>query len=157
MPDEITIEQVDLQNDNHVAEAIELIARFADELGTPLDWPTKVALPSLFLRRKGNIILARRNGEAVGVIVCQRTIVTFRGAEALNIHDLFVDESARRCGVGKRLMEHTVAFARSLGCVRVTLEVDSLNMKARDFYRVMGFELPEDGAQELHYIRLPLD
>jgi ribosomal protein S18 acetylase RimI-like enzyme len=157
MPDEITIEQVDLESDDHVAEAIELIARFAEELGAPLDWPTKVALPSLFLRRKVNIFLARREGEAVGVIVCQRTIVTFRGAEALNIHDLFVDESARRCGVGKRLMEHTIAIARSLGCVRVTLEVDTINQQARHFYQALGFELPEDGAKELHYIRLPLD
>ena len=157
MPNEITIEQIDLENADHVAEAIDLVARFAEELGAPLDCPTKDALPSLFLQRKANIILARRDEEAVGVIVCQRTIVTFRGAEALNIHDLFVDESARRCGVGKRLMEYAVALARSLGCVRVTLEVDTTNQKAREFYRTQGFELPEDGAKELHYIRLPLD
>ena len=37
MPDEITIEQVDLENDDHVTEAVELIARFSEELGTPLD------------------------------------------------------------------------------------------------------------------------
>lgn len=157
MPPNITIEQVDLQRDESLDEAANLVAAFADELDASLDWSTKAALPDLFRRRKAHLFLARREGEAVGVMVCQKVIVTFRGSEALNIHDLFVVESARRSGVGKLLMKHAAAFARSLGCVRVTLEVDSLNTKARDFYRVMGFELPEDGAQELHYIRLPLD
>jgi GNAT superfamily N-acetyltransferase len=157
MPTKITIEKIDLQRDESVKEAANLVASFADELGASLDWSTKAALPDLFRRRKANIFLARREGEAVGVMVCQKVIVTFRGSEALNIHDLFIVESARRAGIGKLLMEHATDFARSLGCVRVTLEVDSLNTKARDFYRVMGFELPEDGAQELHYICLPLD
>lgn len=157
MTSEIVIEHIDLARDDHVAEAVELVAQFAEELGAPLDWPTKLAMPNLFLRREAIIFLARQKEKAVGVAVCQRTIITFQGSEALNIHDLFVSESARGSGVGKRLLEHIIAHARSLGCVRVTLEVDTENQSARHFYRSNGFQLPEDGAKELHYIRLPLD
>ena len=157
MPNDITTEILDLTRLDHVAEAIELIALFAEELNAPLDWPTRAALPNLLIRRDATVLLARHDGNAVGIVVGQRTILTFKGSEAFNIHDFFVAKEFRGAGVGRLLMEKAVAFARSLGCVRITLEVDTENTNARNFYQASGFELPEDEGKELHFIRLPLE
>lgn len=139
------------------ADACELIAAFAVDSGIQLDWPTRAALPGLLERHGAIIYLAHLDGVPVGVIVCQLTMVTFQGGDALNVHDLFVNDDARGHGVGRRLLERAIAHARSLGCVRVTLEVGAANSTARSLYSSCGFDLPEAGHDATHFLRLPLD
>ena len=157
MSNDLTIETIATSDAVGMADTVALIEQFKAELGAPLEWHTRDALPALLKRREALIILARQEGEPVGVVIAQRNIVTFKASEALNIHDFFVTRSARGSGVGQMLMKRTIAHARSMGCVRVTLEVDTENTNARRFYRASGFELPEDGNKALHFIRLPLD
>jgi len=52
---------------------------------------------------------------------------------------LWVDESVRGHGVGKRLMEAAENLARSRGCTDVSL--DTFDFQARPFYEKLGYEL----------------
>ena len=56
----------------------------------------------------------------------------------LYIDDLCVDETKRGMQVGKRLYEYVLAYARSIGCYNVTLNVWECNPGAKAFYEKMG-------------------
>ena len=72
---------------------------------------------------------------------------------------LWVDESLRGQGVGRRLMEAAEDLARSRGCTDVSL--DTFDFQARPFYEKLGYELfgvlegfPPDSRQ--YYLRKSL-
>ena len=67
--------------------------------------------------------------------------------KTLYIDDICVDEQARRRGIGKELYAHCEAFAKSIGCDAVTLNVWCLNPDAEAFYKQMGL-LPQKITME---------
>ena len=50
-----------------------------------------------------------------------------------------VEESCRRQGTGRKLMEYIREFARENGCTSVQLGVAAFNENAHEFYRAVGF------------------
>lgn len=56
----------------------------------------------------------------------------------LYIDDLCVEESCRSLGVGTGLYGHACAYAKSLGCSHVTLNVWCGNHRAMAFYEKLG-------------------
>ncbi len=61
--------------------------------------------------------------------------------KTLFIDDLCVDECCRGEGVGKRLFEFAKAYACSLGCDDLTLNVWAGNDKAEAFYKKAGMRV----------------
>ena len=61
-----------------------------------------------------------------------------RPDKSLYIDDICVDESYRRHGVGKKLYEHVVQFAKEEKCFNITLNVWAKNLSAQAFYESMG-------------------
>ncbi len=57
------------------------------------------------------------------------------------IWHLYVDRSARRCGVGRALLEQALAEGRAQGARTAWLETQNVNAPAVAAYRAMGFEL----------------
>ena len=57
----------------------------------------------------------------------------------IHLEDIFVEEAARRHGVGKRLMQRLAAIAVERGCARLELQVLDWN-PAREFYRRLDLE-----------------
>ncbi|MGO4193927.1 N-acetyltransferase family protein [Rhizobium sp. YAF28] len=55
------------------------------------------------------------------------------------IHDLFVDPARRREGVGRMLLEATMAGLKSLGAERFVLSTAYRNKTARSLFAAMGF------------------
>jgi GNAT superfamily N-acetyltransferase len=88
------------------------------------------------------VLLARRDGEVVGVAVCFVGYSTFRARPLLNLHDLAVLPAERGAGVGLALLAGVAAKARALGCCKVTLEVREHNATARRLYARAGFADP---------------
>lgn len=58
--------------------------------------------------------------------------------KTLYIDDLCVDETSRGLGVGKRLYEYALNFARKSGCYNLTLNVWACNEGALEFYKKLG-------------------
>jgi ribosomal protein S18 acetylase RimI-like enzyme len=56
-----------------------------------------------------------------------------------HILGIYVKQSCRRKGVGKRLMEKALERFNKTGCHKTRLEVFAHNPKAVDFYRQLGF------------------
>lgn len=79
---------------------------------------------------------AERNGERLGcVFVVKRT----RAIAQLRM--LFVDESARGLGIGRRLVDECIAFARARGYRKIMLWTVSILKPAIRIYQAAGFEL----------------
>ena len=77
--------------------------------------------------------------QPIGLALCFVGFSSFRARPLINIHDLIVLHSHRRRGVGSRLMQAVVNYARQHDCCSVTLEVRRDN-PARAWYRQLGFQ-----------------
>ena len=93
------------------------------------------------------------NNEAVIFVACDDTnpdkiegfvlnYITFSSL-ALNkiliLNDLFVDSSARKKGIGEKLILETKAFAKELGSDTIRLRTAKSNSIAQKLYQKMGF------------------
>ncbi len=75
----------------------------------------------------------------VGIAVCFVGFSTFKAKPLINIHDLAIHETHRGQGIGSQLIDAVVAYAKSLDCSAVTLEVRADN-PARKLYHKKGFQ-----------------
>ena len=80
--------------------------------------------------------IAEMNGENVGCVMLVRD-----SDEVARIRLLLVDPKARGLGLGKRLVDECVTFARQAGYKRVTLWTHSILAAARHTYEKAGFTL----------------
>lgn len=88
-------------------------------------------------------LLAEVGGDAVGLAIHRPSYSTFDGRPGLYVEDLFVSDSARGLGIGRRLMTRLAAIAQARGCSRMSLAVLHWN-PARAFYGRLGFTQVED-------------
>ncbi len=72
-------------------------------------------------------------------VICDR--------KELYIDDLCVDEACRGKGVGRSLYAHICAYAKTLGCGSVTLNVWACNEKAMGFYKKLGLKPQKIGME----------
>ena len=56
---------------------------------------------------------------------------------------LFVDPSGRGSGIGRRLVEECIAFAKSVGYEEIVQWTQSVLIAARATYKRLGFELAD--------------
>ena len=62
----------------------------------------------------------------------------FKGYKSLYVDDLCVCENRRGEGIGTKLLEHAVEYAKKNGCVCVELNVWECNKGAIAFYEKFG-------------------
>ena len=83
-----------------------------------------------------------QNDEVLGYVFCllvkQTNLSLFTDVTTLYIDDLCVDNAHQRKGIGKRLFEFAVNFAKEKGCYNLTLNVWSCNPTALKFYEALG-------------------
>ena len=58
---------------------------------------------------------------------------------AVWLHDIYLDETARAAGAGRRLIEESQKVARAMGADKLMLSVAAKNTYAREFFERQGF------------------
>ncbi|WP_019919551.1 GNAT family N-acetyltransferase [Methyloversatilis discipulorum] len=89
--------------------------------------------------RVGSVLVARRDGEIVGMVNLLFTVSTALGERVVLLEDMVVAPSARGAGVGSALLTVAIDFARVQRCPRITLLTDRVNADAQRFYARHGF------------------
>lgn len=80
--------------------------------------------------------VAEVDGRRAGCVICVR-----EDDETAKLRILLVDPAARGHGLGSRLVETCVGFAREAGYARITLWTNDILVAARRIYEAAGFEL----------------
>lgn len=89
----------------------------------------------------GAILVARKEGQVIGMVNLLYTVSTALGARVALLEDMVVAEGNRDGGVGSQLLEAALIHAKLNGCQRITLLTDSDNEGAQRFYRRQGFAI----------------
>jgi GNAT superfamily N-acetyltransferase len=84
-------------------------------------------------------LLAEEDGRALGFALYFHNFSTFEGRSGLHLEDIFVIDSARGRGVGRKLMARLAAIAAERDCARLDLSVLHWN-PARRFYDRLGMK-----------------
>ncbi|TPQ29479.1 GNAT family N-acetyltransferase [Methylomonas koyamae] len=120
-----------------LAQLFEQEAEFvADETAQRRGLSQIIAEPAL-----GRILVARRDGEILGMVNLLFSVSTALGSPVAWLEDMVVDRNQRGGAIGSALLQHAVGFAKQQGCRRITLLTDADNSAGQRFYRRHGFEL----------------
>ena len=92
--------------------------------------------------RRFEVLIAEVAGTPMGFTLFFPRYSTWQGQHGIYIEDLFVDESARGTGLGRKIIAAVAKIAQARGAARIDLSVLKWN-PARNFYHRLGFEHAE--------------
>lgn len=110
--------------------------RFADELGDQDLAAEAEALPLGFQHPTGALLAAMDGGVVHGIVGVKK-----RDSETCEMKRLYVAESARRAGVGRKLAKAAIREGRRLGYARMWLDTSETMTEARKLYASLGFDV----------------
>jgi GNAT superfamily N-acetyltransferase len=91
------------------------------------------------------VLVARsESGEASGFVQLFPSFSSVRAAPIYILNDLFVLPSARRAGIGARLLNAAAEHARASGAVRLKLSTAISNTPAQRLYEALGWKRDEE-------------
>lgn len=89
-------------------------------------------------RPYAEVVFACEDGVPVGFALFFHNYSTFKGRQGLYLEDLFVVPTARRRGIGRRLLTWLARTAVERGCARLEWAVLDWNEPSIQFYRSLG-------------------
>ena len=92
-----------------------------------------------FDARRENAWIAEREGEIVGSV-----FVVHQSDAVAKLRLLYVEPAARGLGIGARLVDECIAFARARRYTTLTLWTNDILVSARKIYQSAGFKLAEE-------------
>lgn len=135
------------------AEQIELVraltgeyARLPHILGRWSDAPSEVdALPGEYVAPDGGLLLAMRDGQAIGSVGWIRV-----DAATAELKRLYVRPDARTSGAGRALVRGVIQAALDRGCKTLRLDTIPALTAANALYASMGFEPTDRFSDDLY-------
>lgn len=115
------------------ADADELARLVSGELGQP--WSAAHFQAACAAERGRYVLVARADTGLLAFCALAGA------ADEVEVHNLAVHRAARRRGLGRALLRHALAVARTRGAQRMFLEVRAGNVAARALYASCGFVL----------------
>lgn len=100
----------------------------------------------------GQILVARDQGQVIGMVSLLYTISTAEGGPVAWLEDMIVDPTRRGAGIGNELLAAAISHAKQQGLSRITLLTDASNSGAQRFYERAGFHASSMIAMR-HYLR----
>jgi GNAT superfamily N-acetyltransferase len=126
------------------AEAVAtLLVAFRDQMGS--DWPSENAflasVERLLEDRDTEFLLATPDDDSppAGVLQLRFRLSVWRAAPDAWLEDLFVQDHARRAGVGGALVKLAIERATERGAKRIELDANEDNVPALALYERHGF------------------
>lgn len=139
----LTVLSADYADPSDGATIVALLDAYARDPmggGEPLPERTRVGLVAGLAATPGAFsLIARIDGEPVGLANCFMGYSTFAASPLVNIHDMVVLPGHRGAGIGRALMAAIEAEALKRGACKITLEVLSGNETAKGLYRSCGY------------------
>ena len=123
------------------ADVTRLIVAFRDWFGgtTPTAATVAESVTVLLADPDTEFLLAGDRERATGLCQLRYRHSVWTGRDDCWLEDLFVDESARRQGLGRALAEAALDRARARGAKRIELDTDADNEAAMALYESLGF------------------
>ncbi len=90
---------------------------------------------------RGRIFVLRHHGRILGMVNLLVTISTAEGGFALLLEDFIIHRDFRGTGLGSKLLAFALAYAKEKEFTRITLLVDTDDLRAQEFYRHHGFHV----------------
>jgi ribosomal protein S18 acetylase RimI-like enzyme len=144
MADKIEVIVGDIRNEEHQQAMLsQLDLYMQDPMGGQGKLSEKLAaevLSGLQIQPNFLFFLAKCNEEYAGVANCFVNFSTFKAKQLINIHDFSVSPGFRQKGIGNKMLEKIIDYARMKGYAKVTLEVRYDNENAQNLYKKMGFK-----------------
>jgi len=114
---------------------------YADEYGWDGTYETLAAeIVAQFIKhydpKREHAWVAEKDGERVGAV-----FVAKGSDQIVKLRLLHVERQARGLGIGKRLVEECIRFARQAGYEKMTLWTQSILHAARHIYKMAGFQV----------------
>lgn len=88
---------------------------------------------------RGRIFVLRQNDVLLGMINLLFTISTAEGGFVVLLEDVVVRHEYRAQGLGARLLDHAIEYARKKDFQRITLLTDRVNEHGQKFFKEHGF------------------
>ena len=141
---------VEIANHGDVESLVELEALlFAEDAGVhdphaDVTWPAREGAADfrrLLADDSSVVLVARRNGRVVGHVAgfTAQSSPTRQPVTFGVLRSMYVRSDTRRAGVGRRLTEAFIDWARDQGCVEVHVDSYFENANARRLYERSGF------------------
>jgi len=121
-----------------IAELIRGLARYERLEGEVSMTEAKLDATLFGTRRYAETLIAESDGKAVGFALFFHNYSTFLATPGIYLEDLFVVETQRGAGIGKKLLARLAAIAVERDCGRLEWAVLDWNKDAIGFYERLG-------------------
>ena len=96
--------------------------------------------------------LAKDNNKIIGsCYICIIPNLTYNGKSIGYIENVIVNKNYRKLGIGKKIMEMVIEYAKENNCYKVVLQSGIKRIEAHKFYEKIGFNGESKKAYELRF------
>ena len=125
----------------HIAEVARLFNLYRQFYECEAD----LALATRFIgerieRNESDIFAAVDGDTASGFVQLYSSFCSVEAAKIYILYDLYVDASARKSGLGEKLMNAATEFAKEQGAVRLDLLTEDNNLAGQHLYEKLGYK-----------------